>query len=295
MVRQGHAGEGAGGALVWHSGKGRGAGTRIYHPPQHCPLPLPPATSGTLTSSAGAVSWEQQGTSIKQRQLCCKEPGAGGKEQGLAPLRPGVLGKGSGKRQRDGFLVLWCLAARRDVLLMLGVFLCLRAAWWSGERSLSQWLGEVNVPGGWTRGPAGSHESREALRAASCGARAPVAHREVLWGSGHSLTRAVSQRCRKRCCGCGGLSEGSAAGRQGSCPPRGMPGLEHHASAMGGGQVSSSGGGTFGEMGVVRKGISRRAQTHQHALSWKPGCFPLPCSNGWLSAFCCRAPTLPSG
>lgn len=32
VVRQGHAGEGAG-ALVWHSGKGRGAGMRILHPP----------------------------------------------------------------------------------------------------------------------------------------------------------------------------------------------------------------------------------------------------------------------
>lgn len=115
VVRQGHAGEGAG-ALVWHSGKGRGAGMRILHPPRHCPLPLP--TRGALTSSAGALSW---GTYIKQRQPCCKEPGPGGTEQGLAPLHPRVLGKGSVEKQWGCFLVLWCLAARWEVFMKLCV------------------------------------------------------------------------------------------------------------------------------------------------------------------------------
>lgn len=115
VVRQGHAGEGAG-ALVWHLGKGRGAGMRILLPPQAQPPSI--TTSNKLTSSAGALSW---GTYIKQRQPCCKEPGPGGTEQGLAPLHPGVLGKGSGEKQWGCFLVLWCLAARWEVFMKLCV------------------------------------------------------------------------------------------------------------------------------------------------------------------------------
>lgn len=39
----------------------------------------------------------------------------------MAPLHPGVLGKGSGEKQWGCFLVLWCLAARWEVFMKLCV------------------------------------------------------------------------------------------------------------------------------------------------------------------------------
>lgn len=88
VVRQGHAGEGAG-ALVWHSGKGRGAGMRILHPPQA----LPPST--TNKRSPDELSWSPElGNLHKAEAALLQGAWSWGNRAGLGSTAPQGAGEG---------------------------------------------------------------------------------------------------------------------------------------------------------------------------------------------------------